>query len=177
MQLTFKMEEIMDYVDENDNVLGQDTRENIKNKKLNYRGCHIWVLDGEGRLLICKRPLNEKAYAGLWTSSAGGHVQAGETYQQAALREAKEELGLTLKLKHWFKLDYIHPRGCHVFIDIWIARNPKNLARIKFDPAEIIKSRFISFDELSKEMVEDASKFNPQLIQMVEKWNSRQKGK
>ena len=165
----------MDYVDENDKVLGQEEKDLIKKKKLNYRISHIWILDSKNKLLICKRPSQRESYGGLWTSTAGGHVTAGESYKEAAIREAEEELGIKLQVKHAFKLDYHHPRGCHVFIDLWFARNPDNLAEIKFDSEEIIESRFVSFEELAKEMVEDADKFNPQLIKMVEKWNSRQK--
>jgi len=163
------MKEILDYVDENDQVIGKDARENIKEKKLNYRVCHVWLLDEQGKVMICKRPINNKAYAGLWTSTAGGHVHAGECYYDAASREAEEELGAKLELKHAFKHNYIHPRGCCVFIDLWLA---SYTGKLTFDRSEIVESKFVSFIDLQKEMVAFPEKFNPQLKEMVEKWMS-----
>lgn len=163
------MAEILDYVDENDNVLGQEEKGKVKERKLNYRIVHIWIFDAEGKLLICQRPSNRKDYAGLWTSTAGGHVQAGESYEKAIRREAFEELGVHLQLKRAFKMDYLHPRGNHVFIDLWTAQLPKE--KLHFDTEEIVASQFVSIPDLRKEMQQHPEKFNPQFIQMVEKWD------
>jgi isopentenyl-diphosphate Delta-isomerase len=168
------MKEIIDNVDENDKVIGKDTRESIKKRKLNYRICHIWLLNQKGELMICKRPINNKAYAGLWTSTAGGHVKTGESYHKAALREAEEELGVKLNLNHKFKYHYLHPRGCHVFIDLWFANYNQKLT---LDKNEIIESRFISFTNLQQEIIEFPEIFNPQLKKMVKKWLFLQKEK
>ena len=40
--------------------------------------------------------MNKDAAPGLWSSSCSGHVDAGENYEQAALRELHEEIGLAL---------------------------------------------------------------------------------
>ena len=48
----------------------------------------------EDKILICRRPAN-KARALLW-EFPGGKVEAGETKQQALVRECREELGITV---------------------------------------------------------------------------------
>lgn len=48
----------------------------------------------EDKILICRRPAN-KARALLW-EFPGGKVEAGETKQQALMRECREELGITV---------------------------------------------------------------------------------
>lgn len=53
------------------------------------------VIFKDGRFLICQRPAN-KARGLLW-EFAGGKVEAGESKEEALIRECREELGVTLK--------------------------------------------------------------------------------
>ncbi|SDF90894.1 8-oxo-dGTP diphosphatase [Limimonas halophila] len=50
------------------------------------------LVDADGRVLIAQRPPG-KAMAGLW-EFPGGKVHGGETPESAAIREAREELGI-----------------------------------------------------------------------------------
>ena len=52
----------------------------------------IWDND---RFLACQRPAN-KARALLW-EFVGGKIEAGETREDALIRECREELGITVK--------------------------------------------------------------------------------
>ena len=56
-------------------------------------GASTLIIDGSGRLLIGKRAAKP---AGMWTFPGGG-IEFGETSEQAAVREAKEETGLDVK--------------------------------------------------------------------------------
>ncbi len=93
------MAEYFDIVDENDNVIGKATREECHKNKLIHRGVHIFILNSKGMLLLQKRSMKKDLYKGYWCSSAAGHVKSGETYEQAAKTELKEELGINTKLK------------------------------------------------------------------------------
>ena len=62
----------------------------------------IW--DNE-RFMICQRPEN-KARGLLW-EFVGGKVEAGETKEQALIRECREELAVTLKVQEKF-MDVLH---------------------------------------------------------------------
>jgi len=53
--------------------------------------------DGEGRLLLLKRSAKSRFWAGHW-EAPGGKIDAGESFDQALLRETKEETGLTISL-------------------------------------------------------------------------------
>lgn len=55
------------------------------------------INDGEGRFLLLKRSMKSRFWAGQW-ETPGGKIDAGESFDQALLRETKEETGLTISL-------------------------------------------------------------------------------
>jgi len=62
-----------------------------------HRAVHVWIANSEGRLLIQRRSSRKENHPGLWDVSAAGHVKAGETAVECALRETYEELGLRIR--------------------------------------------------------------------------------
>lgn len=89
-------DEYLDIVDENDNVIGKDTRENIYNNGLehNVRVINIFVFNSEGKLLLPKKSIKSRFFPGRFDFSCGEHVVSGEDYYQAAIRGLEEELGI-----------------------------------------------------------------------------------
>jgi isopentenyl-diphosphate delta-isomerase type 1 len=87
------MAEFLDIVDEDDEVIGRDTRENVHARHKTHRGVHVFVLNSRGEILLQKRSEKRDYYPGYYDASVGAHVLSGETYKQAAKRETKEELG------------------------------------------------------------------------------------
>jgi isopentenyl-diphosphate delta-isomerase type 1 len=68
------------------------------NPALLHRVVHVLVWDAAGRLYLQKRAQHKDMQPGKWDTSVGGHVQPGETAEQAARREMREELGLREQL-------------------------------------------------------------------------------
>ena len=56
---------------------------------------HLCIFDSAGRMLIQKRQPWKKRLPGLWDVSVSGAVVSGEGSREAAVREAREELGLS----------------------------------------------------------------------------------
>lgn len=88
-------EEIFDVVNDNDEVVGQLPRSVVHRHGHRHRAVHVLVFDARGRLFLQKRSLAKDSHPGAWDSSASGHLDAGEDYDAAALRELREEIGLT----------------------------------------------------------------------------------
>ncbi|MBU6415197.1 NUDIX domain-containing protein [Patescibacteria group bacterium] len=77
------------WVDENDNVLGEITREKAHQEGLLHRVAVIYLVNDKGDILV-----NERAKDGHFDHSSAGHVDVGENYFEAAKRELEEELGV-----------------------------------------------------------------------------------
>ena len=74
----------------------------------------IW---DEGRFMICQRPAH-KARGLLW-EFVGGKVESGETFQEALVRECREELGITVRVDDLFtQVDHIYP-DIHIRLSLY----------------------------------------------------------
>ena len=90
-----KGSEIFDLVDDQDQVIGQATRAEIHANDWKHRAVHVFVFNKRRDLLLQLRSRMKDKHPGVWDSSAAGHLDAGEGYQSAAVRELEEELGIT----------------------------------------------------------------------------------
>lgn len=87
-------EELVDIVDQNDNVLYQCTRKEMRANVLCHRAVFIIVVNSAGELLIHQRSAMKDLWPSWWDIAVGGVVAAGESYHLAALRELDEEVGI-----------------------------------------------------------------------------------
>lgn len=86
--------ELFDVVDENDVPTGTATRAKVHAGNLIHRAVHVFVLNKNGDLYLQKRSLRKDNNPGVWDSSVSGHLDAGEDYLPAAIRELGEEIGI-----------------------------------------------------------------------------------
>lgn len=80
-------------VDEHDRPIGQAPLLEVRAKGWHHRIVRVIVESSDGKVLLQKRSQNVWM-PGLWDQSVGGHVDAGEGYEQAAVREMAEEIGV-----------------------------------------------------------------------------------
>ena len=88
-----------------------------------YVCCEVWLQNLNGELLITQRHPNKKA-GGLW-EFVGGGVLAGETTVQAALREVKEEIDVSLTANE-LSLLYVYKHK-NYFMDIYLVKKNMNI--------------------------------------------------
>ncbi|KAA1428665.1 NUDIX hydrolase [Nocardioides antri] len=88
-------DEMLDIVDEHDAVVGQARRADAYARGLRHRCVFIEVKDPQGRVFVHRRTATKLVFPSLYDMFVGGVVGAGEAYDDAALREAEEELGVS----------------------------------------------------------------------------------
>ncbi|CAK9885458.1 MAG: putative Nudix hydrolase YfcD [Candidatus Erwinia impunctatus] len=86
--------EWVDIVDEQNEVIAQASRAQMRAQCLRHRATYIVVHDGMGKILVQRRTLTKDFMPGRLDATAGGVVQAGEEMLASARREAEEELGI-----------------------------------------------------------------------------------
>lgn len=93
--------ELLDIVDENGVPTGKTVdRETAHRLGIRHRTAHVWLArmrDGKAELLLQKRSRNKDSHPGCYDISSAGHIPAGQDDVPSALRELKEELGLTAR--------------------------------------------------------------------------------
>jgi isopentenyldiphosphate isomerase len=92
------MDEQIDVLDAFAHPTGQVLpKREVHERELWHAGAHVWIYNPKGQLLLQHRHPGKTIYPDTWDISAAGHLSAGDTPEQAAVRETKEELGLDIK--------------------------------------------------------------------------------
>lgn len=104
--------------------------------------CIFW----EGKLLIQQRQIWKKSWPGKWDVSVGGSVLAGETSRQAAEREIREELGVSLSLRG--KLPRLTMIYADCFDDWWIIERKEPLATLCLQESEVKDAKWVDAEEV-----------------------------
>jgi isopentenyldiphosphate isomerase len=116
------------------------------NPALIHKVVHLIVTDKAGRLLLQKRSMDRDVAPGRWDTSVGGHVNAGETVEEALLREMSEELGITT-CRPEFLYRYIHSNAYETEL-VYTYRCVYD-GEIRFNRDEIDEVRFWSVEEIN----------------------------
>jgi 16S rRNA (adenine1518-N6/adenine1519-N6)-dimethyltransferase len=151
------MEELFDVVDEHDTVTGQAPRSEVHARGLLHRAVHVFVFDSRGRLLVQRRSAFKDEFPLCYTSSASGHVSAGDTYDDTAPRELAEELGLSVPLERLKKFA-ASPE---------LAREHTVLYRTttdeppRPDPVEIDSVRWLTLDDVEQLLQREPASISP----------------
>lgn len=149
------MDELLDIVNDEDIVTGQEMRSVVHRLGLQHRGVHVFLFAPDGKLLVQKRSKDRAQYPSLLDCTVSEHIKAGEGYLEAALRGMKEEMGvkgIELKPLVKFRLEY-GPNDNEISMLYQGAVDPE---KVTFDPVEIEGVAYYSLAEL-KEMTERES--------------------
>lgn len=159
-------DELFDVVNERDQVVRQATRGEVHRLNLLHRAVHVWLIDERDRVLLQMRSPNKDQYPSTWTSSASGHVDAGEDYGSAAVRELAEELGLQLPLQVVTKLP-ASPATAFEFTSLWVGKCNTTPTP---DPVEVQYVEWWPLDDAVTGSADEATPFSPPLRALLQWW-------
>ena len=151
------MDEILDIVNEHDQVIGQKLRSEVYAQNMtNFRVINGFILNNQGKLWIPRRTAHKRLMPLHLDCSVGGHVEAGETYQTAFVRELKEELNLEAATIDYQMIGSMNPHEDFVsaFMQIYLIKYNKSPDYNRNDFTEYY---WMSLDELLEKIYQGAS--------------------
>ncbi len=153
--MTDEMNEKLDILNEDGTKTGlSTTKEECYQKGYWYRTVHIWIINDNKELLMQKRNPYKKTFPNLWALSCAGHVLAGESSKQSAIRELKEELDLTIEesnLEYLFTIkreqDYEFST-LKVFDEVYLLKYNVDVAHTKLQVEELTDIKYVYYEYL-----------------------------
>ncbi len=139
--------EIFPLVDEHGTVVGKATRgECHSGSMLMHPVVHLHVKNNDGAIFLQKRSMHKDIQPGKWDTAVGGHVDYGETIEEALVREAREEIGLIgfdyTKIVSYVFTSKVEKELVNSFYTISM------LSQIKIDNDEVDEGKFWSIEEI-----------------------------
>jgi isopentenyl-diphosphate delta-isomerase type 1 len=155
-------EEWFDVVNERDEVIHRATRREVHATGLWHRAVHVLVFNAQGRVLLQKRSMRKDLSPGLWDSSCSGHLDAGEDYDAAAVRELGEEIGIHFDPgdslpARWFRLEACEPTGWEF---VWVYGLHYD-GPIRIDPEEIQYGEWVLPADVTARLLARPNEFCP----------------
>lgn len=141
------MTEWLDIVDETDSVIGRAPRDQIHREGHRHRSTHIVLFNSRGQIFVQLRSRFKDVAAGLWDTSAAGHVDSGESYEACAVRELHEELGVRVSIDQLRSVGRLRPeqRNGFEFTQVYAVCSDQSLV---LQEEEVEDGRWLSVDEL-----------------------------
>tara|TARA_B110000967_G_scaffold207365_1_gene256535 strand:+ start:9157 stop:9705 length:549 start_codon:yes stop_codon:yes gene_type:complete len=127
---------------------------------------HVWFYTPAPALLLQKRSLTKQTFPGFWDVSVAGHVSAGESIIEGAIREVKEEIGLDILEKDLTPFD-IRKNTNHFdtgiidceFQHVFLIKLETTVSHLTIQETEVDDLRLFSFEELKECMLQNHPTF------------------
>ncbi|MCL2369122.1 MAG: NUDIX domain-containing protein [Alphaproteobacteria bacterium] len=142
------MTEYIDVLDESGKKTGTvKSRTDVHNDGDWHRAACVWIINSNDEILLQRR-VPHKSYPNSWANSVIGHVMAGDTALDTAMRETVEELGVELTKESFDYIGQLTYYKGKEFFDCYIVRIDLPLSEFKFDPVEATEIKFFTITEI-----------------------------
>ena len=170
-------EERVDLVDARDRVVGSATLAECVDRGLLHRAVAVVITRRDGRVILQQRSKRDAWHPGRWTLSCTGHVRKGESYEDAASRELKEEIGIRAGLSAVKRCLLPPMRDRGMTEREWVALfEATSDALVKIDPVELEGVKEFTEEELG-DMLDGGALTPDAVILLTEYLRSRHRGR
>ncbi len=147
-------------VDENNNEIGEEEKIKAHKEGKLHRAFSIFVFNSKRKLLLQQRAKTKYHSGGFWSNTVCGHPRPNENYQQATHRRLKEEMGFDCELEKLFcfiyKTDFKNGLIENEYGCVFIGKFDGNPIP---DPEEAIDYKWISLEDLKKDIEKNPEKY------------------
>ena len=154
------MEEKVVLITPQDEIVGLMGKMEAHQNGILHRAFSVFLFSKDGKMLLQKRSSNKYHSPNQWTNACCSHPRSGETYLEAAHRRLREELGieclLTEKFHFIYKADVGDGLWEHELDRVFVGTYE---GEFNLNPDEVSEVRYISFEDLEKEMSEKQQLF------------------
>jgi len=148
-------------VNENNEAIGTEEKLKAHKEGRLHRAFSIFIFNSKGELLIQQRAKEKYHCGGIWANTCCSHPRHNETYEQAVHRRLKEEMDFDCELKKLFCFTY------KAEFDNGLIENEYDCVFVgKFDgepkpnPEEIMDYKWVSIEELNKDIKSSPEKYS-----------------
>ena len=132
-------DEAVDVVDDSGRTIGTVTRREMRARRLPHRSAYVLVFNRRGELFVHLRAPAKDVYPGHWDVAVGGVLAAGESFDDGARREAREELGVEVEPERLFPF-----RWADAATDVHgMVYRAGHDGPFRLQPAEVVRGEFL----------------------------------
>ncbi|MFB6181590.1 MAG: NUDIX domain-containing protein [Candidatus Magasanikbacteria bacterium] len=158
-------DEVIDIYDEYNNPTGEQKLKSEAHQQGNWhRSAHVWIFNSNSEILLQLRSKDKDIWPDTWDVSAAGHVSANEEPIESAVRETKEELGVSFEKGDLEFVAVIKQSSKHKelidneFDYIYFVECGDALDDLEIQKEEVQKVKFFTDKEIQNELEEKESK-------------------
>lgn len=164
-------ETLIDLVDEHDRPAGLVPRGEVFDRRASFRVVHVLLFDAKGKLLVQQLGAQRERHPLQWGSSVAAFLHAGESYEQAATRRTREEIGLQPALQPVGRTS-MTDEGSTKFIGVYTGTIDRNAPTIR-EPEHIERIAFVSLDRLRGRLHDDPDSFTETFRHVLRFWEQQ----
>ncbi len=155
--------ELLILVDENDKEIGYMSKIDChRGEGILHRAFSIFIFNKRGDLLIQKRSGEKALWGGYWSNSVCSHPRKGESYGESTARRLHDELGISTEPVFKFRFQYQAKfRNIGSENELCSVYTATHNGPFHVNPTEISEIKFISPEELDREMTQSPDQFTP----------------
>lgn len=148
------------------------SRERAHRDGIPHRTAHVWIIrkeNGRVQVLLQKRSRDKDSFPGLYDTSSAGHIPAGDEPLPSALRELREELGITARPEalqpaghfhiHYEKNFHGKPFRDEEYASVYVYAEPVDIGALTLQPEEVEAVCWYDFEQLRQELPTGRDRF------------------
>ncbi len=159
------MIEYLDILDSKGNKTGEvKSKADVHRDGDWHKTAYIWFVNSKSQVLLQKRSMKKDNSAGLWDISAAGHVSAGQTNIEGAIRETHEELGVDIKPGDLHYVCTVATEGKprtnpkfhnREYQDVYVVRRDLDIKDLILQESEVDEVKWVDLKEFKKWTLEE----------------------